>query len=45
MSEQQLLQWVAAHNEHHTPDDDVENWAALLGTAKVMRDRIREDRA
>lgn len=45
MSEHALLQWVAAHNEYHTPDDDVENWAAVLHTAKVMRDRIREDRA
>ncbi len=45
MTEQQLLQWVAAHSEYHTSEDDVENWAAVLGTAKVMRDRIREDRA
>lgn len=44
MSEHALLQWVEANKEYHTGDDNVETYDALRQTAKVMRDRIREDR-
>lgn len=44
MSEHALLQWVEANQEYHTGDENVESYDALRQTAKVMRDRIREDR-
>lgn len=45
MSEHQLVQWVSKYADTYQSDeDDVESTDALRATAKLMRDRIREDR-
>lgn len=46
MDEHALVQWVSKYADtYQSDDDDVETPDALRATAKLMRDRIREDRA